>query len=71
MPSSGCTRKWKKLSGNQTRAISGNDFFPSMRTSEFNLNPNKLIDAVFLVQNENGAKNTELGVGVGPLKDLM
>lgn len=48
------------------------DFIAKMRTSEFNLHRNKLIDVTFLMQNENGTQITqELGVGVGPLKDLM
>uniref|UniRef100_A0A0P6FKM3 Uncharacterized protein n=1 Tax=Daphnia magna TaxID=35525 RepID=A0A0P6FKM3_9CRUS len=47
------------------------DFIAKMRTSEFNLHRNKLIDVTFLMQNENGTQTQELGVGVGPLKDLM
>jgi hypothetical protein len=47
------------------------DFLALMKTEDFRRNKNKFIGVTFQNRNENGSLSQELGIGVGPLKDLL
>lgn len=47
------------------------DFLAHLNTEKFKRSKNGIMDVVFGFRNANGTVNRELGIGVGPLKDLM